>query len=516
MRRRKLKKFLKYLIIYIIIFLACTLFYTVNWLYETFGNLTLNEVVFQLKVPMKGTNTEFIYNYVTHQLVYIVITSIIISVIVMFPFKKKLKNRKSNTDILVLNAKIKAKNLFSKIGHGYFTKLIVSSIILVLSLNYVVVRTDFIDYMQNQFAESKLIENEFVDVRSVDIEFPENKRNLIYIYLESMESTFYSKEIGGALDENVIKELAELSEENVTFSTGNDLEGSYCLPGTTWTTGAMVAQTMGIPLNIPINGNGYEKYDSFLPGAYSLGQILQREGYNQTLLIGSDASFGGRQNLFEQHGNYTIWDVNSAIEEGKMTESEKVWWGFSDKDLIEYSKEKIIELAQEEEPFNFTMLTVDTHHINGYWCKDCEWQYDEHYYNVLACSSKRIAEFVEWIKEQSFYENTTIVISGDHPSMQPALFDNIEKDGYVRTTVNIFINSAVEPYNTKNRANSTLDLFPSTLASMGAKIEGERLGLGTNLFSEKETLVGKYGLEYVKEEFNKASKFYNKKFIYGE
>ena len=61
-----------------------------------------------------------------------------------------------------------------------------------------------------------------------------------------------------------------------------------------------------------------------------------------------------------------------------------------------------------------------------------------------------------------------------------------------------------------------MDLFPSTLASMGAKIEGERLGLGTNLFSEKETLVGKYGLEYVKEEFNKASKFYNKKFIYGE
>ena len=33
-----------------------------------------------------------------------------------------------------------------------------------------------------------------------------------------------------------------------------------------------------------------------------------------------------------------------------------------------------------------------------------------------------------------------------------------------------------------------MDLFPTTLGALGAQIEGERLGLGTNLFSNRETL----------------------------
>ena len=41
-------------------------------------------------------------------------------------------------------------------------------------------------------------------------------------------------------------------------------------------------------------------------------------------------------------------------------------------------------LASEEQPFNFTMLTVDTHPIGGYVCEDCENNFDEQYFNVLA------------------------------------------------------------------------------------------------------------------------------------
>ena len=34
-----------------------------------------------------------------------------------------------------------------------------------------------------------------------------------------------------------------------------------------------------------------------------------------------------------------------------------------------------------------------------------------------------------------------------------------------------------------------MDMFPTTLASLGAVIDGDRLGLGTNLFSDKPTLA---------------------------
>ena len=52
-------------------------------------------------------------------------------------------------------------------------------------------------------------------------------------------------------------------------------------------------------------------------------------------------------------------------------------------------------------------------------------------------------------------------------------------------------------------------MFPTILASIGVKIEGERLGLGTNLFSGKQTLIEKLGHTYVDTEFRKKSDFYN-------
>ena len=54
-----------------------------------------------------------------------------------------------------------------------------------------------------------------------------------------------------------------------------------------------------------------------------------------------------------------------------------------------------------------------------------------------------------------------------------------------------------------------MDLYPTTLAALGAKIEGDKLALGTNLFSEEQTLIEKYGLEYVDKELMKTSKFYD-------
>ena len=52
-------------------------------------------------------------------------------------------------------------------------------------------------------------------------------------------------------------------------------------------------------------------------------------------------------------------------------------------------------------------------------------------------------------------------------------------------------------------------MFPTTLASLGVEIKGDRLGLGTNLFSGKKTLLEDYGIDYVNEELLKNSEFYN-------
>ena len=70
----------------------------------------------------------------------------------------------------------------------------------------------------------------------------------------------------------------------------------------------------------------------------------------------------------------------------------------------------------------------------------------------------------------------------------------------------VYINSSVQPEDSEwRREYSTFDNFPTTLASLGVDIQGNRLGLGTNLFSTEETLTELYGVEYVNEELMKKS-----------
>ncbi|MCH5289347.1 MAG: sulfatase-like hydrolase/transferase, partial [Treponema sp.] len=188
-----------------------------------------------------------------------------------------------------------------------------------------------------------------------------------------------------------------------------------------------------------------------------------------------------------------------------------VWWGFEDEILYRIAKDEITRLAKTEKPFNFTMLTVDTHHVGGYVCGSCKNEYPEQLANVLACADSLVGDFVTWIQAQDFYENTVIVISGDHPRMDTILVDGIPSSE--RTVYDCFINSAAEVKGSETgRECNTLDMFPTVLAAMGFSIEGERLGLGTNLFSEKKTLSEELGYDELNAELGKYSEFYEKRF----
>jgi DNA polymerase-3 subunit gamma/tau len=115
-------------------------------------------------------------------------------------------------------------------------------------------------------------EENYVDPNSVAITFPENKRNLIYIVLESMENSYADYSKNGCMEKNLIPEITNLMEKNINFSNNSNVIGGFkkC-SGTEWTVGALVAQSTGLPLKISaIGGNNYGKYKSFLPGATSL------------------------------------------------------------------------------------------------------------------------------------------------------------------------------------------------------------------------------------------------------
>ena len=49
----------------------------------------------------------------------------------------------------------------------------------------------------------------------------------------------------------------------------------------------------GLPLKIPMEGNSYGKTGQFLPGATLIGDILEKQGYEQSIMFGADADLVG-------------------------------------------------------------------------------------------------------------------------------------------------------------------------------------------------------------------------------
>ena len=347
----------------------------------------------------------------------------------------------------------------------------------------------------------------------------EKKKNLIYIFLESMETSYASVAEGGMMEDNYIPYLTELTKDknSVSFSDTEVLGGAYPITGTTWTAAAMISQTSGIPLTMPVTSSGFGPNGEFLPGAYSIGQVLEKAGYNQMLMVGSKASFAKRKDYFEQHGNYEIFDYYTAIEEGKIPEDYYVWWGYEDFRLFEYAKENIRELAEKDEPFNFTMLTVDTHFSNGYRCEQCQRNFNTKYANVINCSDNQVHNFLEWLKQEPYYEDTVVVICGDHLTMQHAYFDSVPEDVFERgrRVYNCIINSGLSAEHSKNRIFTTMDMYPTTLAALGVKWGSNSLGLGVNLFSGEKTLCERFGVDGFIYHLASSSDFYDDFLIEG-
>lgn len=464
--------------------LAMLAFRGIFWMLKTWNNLTMEELMFHLESPLEGTNTGMIVEFIQTCAVPALVTAVVLTLLFVLLRKKKVLFPVAALSVFVIS-----------LGTIGFTLLHLWNTL------------DISSYNSDKSSYSTFIDDNYVSPQDVTLTFPEEKRNLIYIFLESVEMTYTDESVGGAFEENVIPELTKLSLDNENFS-GEEavLNGGRQVKGCTWTVGAMFGQTSGLPLLIPIFSNKMDSQDTFFPSISTLGDILESAGYQQSLLIGSDAVFGGRILYFTEHGDYNIWDYNYFIENGSLPEGYRVWWGYEDDYLFKFAKEKVLEMSQNEEPFNLTLLTVDTHFEDGYLCDECPTAFgDNQYSNVMACSSKKVTEFVEWIQEQDFYENTTIVVCGDHCTMDSDYCEDVPEE-YTRKVYTAIINSAVSPENQDYREYLTLDMFPTTLASLGVEIEGNRLGLGTNLFSNTQTLAERFGYETIENELGKNSK----------
>lgn len=481
------------------------------WGKEVFGNISPDQMMVNLFSPKEGTSDDIMGTLWTGPVLQTVSATLIFSLFVFS--RRELYYIRKGTE----------KKVFPSLARKIVC-FVLALAVFIGGLTYGFIKFEFEKLLKMYVIESDFIEYNFVDPREVSMQFPEKKRNLIHIYLESMENSYASKDMGGYMEENLIKPLTDLAEEGYSFSNNpTGLGGPVATTGCTWSVASMVNMNGGIPMKVTTGGNLYGSADNFMPGAITIGDILESQGYEQSLMFGASARFGGLNFFYESHGDFTILDYNAAKEKGWIPKDYKVWWGYEDDKLYEYAKAELTRLHETGKPFNFVMETADTHFPDGYVGPNTPTPRDNQYANVIAYSASETEKFVRWIQEQPFYENTTIILIGDHLSMDTKFFENFDKE-YLRTTFNLILNpdpsiGKIPTEKLQNRWWCNIDMFPTILASIGVKIEGDRLALGTNLFSDVPTLFeengGRKGWEKINRKFEYKSDFYNSTILEG-
>jgi len=461
-----------------------------NWIVRKFGQVTYEQIVFHLKTPL-DSETKLIISYFQNTLMMAVIVVIAAYIITIKMSKKK---------CLIFSIIF----LICTLGLSWDT----------LEMN------KLIKEYKNHKITSTFYEENYVDSHHVAIKAPETKRNLIMIFAESMESTYANKEYFG---DDLMPELHKYAEDNIHFSHNEGLGGFQNINGARYTQASMISQLCAIPLRLPVRAKRYRPENGFLPGALCLSDILKKDGYNQSFMIGMTKFFSGTDKFLETHGNQKVldWEFYSKRDNLPEENDSKRKRIVRDDALFKYAKAEILELAEKKEPFAFTIMTMDTHFGNEYFDKkNCQIKYhdkgvkdNDNFKNVVSCSDSQIAKFVEWIKEQPFYDDTEIVIVGDHLTMSSTIFTK-QMD---RTVYNVYMNASIsDKSHTQNRQFTALDTLPTILESMGYIIDGHKLGLGVSLFSGEPTLL-EQGLSVNKlnSELDKQSKVYNK-LLFGE
>lgn len=251
---------------------------------------------------------------------------------------------------------------------------------------------------------------------------PDPKLNLVYIYGESLERTYFDN----AAFPNLTPELGAIKNNSIDFTH------TAQLPGTDYTIAGMVASQCGIPLFAPFEGNASASMSSFFPQNLCLGDILKNSGYENHFVQGANLRFAGKDVFLKSHG----FDHLVGAEELKSQVADPAYrndWGFYDDTVLDEVWKKYEELSKSGKRFSLFTLTVDTHHPDGFISRTCDRKRYEmdgklnQSFSAVTCSQQHIAALIQKIQASPWYKDTVIVVSSDHLAMNNTAWKYLSK-----------------------------------------------------------------------------------------
>lgn len=416
------------------------------------GNGIDESVLFHLTVEMTGAGFSEFANIIVFSIVYIIVSTVI-SIAVY--------------KIVLTDYKLKR--------HKFQVALATTAIVIAFYINPGV--TDITRLYSAVAASSQDDKrpNEYLLPSTTQLSL--NNKNIVYLYLESVERTFQDETLFPGLTPN----LQRLEKESLVFT---DMRQVY---GSGWTIAGMVNSQCGIPLITPSQGNSMSGTDQFLPEALCLGDILNKNGYNLNYLGGASLDFAGKGNFYKTHGFSRVEGFDELIR--KLEDpAYRSNWGLYDDSLLDIAKSRYDDLITKAVPFGLFALTLDTHHPNGHMAKYCSGlKYQDGsnpILNAVHCADKMTADFVKHIRSSDGYENTIVVVSSDHLAMRNTAWDQLKQGD--RKNLLMVLGKDIPPKKIEE-PGALIDVAPTLLGILGADIDG--LGFGRNMLLNKPSLT---------------------------
>ncbi|WP_281974990.1 LTA synthase family protein [Halobacillus litoralis] len=315
-------------------------------------------------------------------------------------------------------------------------------------------------------------------------------KNVIVLSLESTQTFVVDNKVNG-------KELTpyfnDLKEEGAYFSNfyhqvkqGRTSDSEFMLDN------SLYGLNRGAAF-FTHSGNEYE----------ATPEVLGEKGYTSSTMHANDETFWNRNVMYESLG----YDEYYSKKDYDVTEEKSFGWGYLDEYFFSDSLDKMKEMDQ---PFYNKMITLTNHH--PFTLPEDKKFIEEgntssetlnRYFQTIRYQDEALKQFVEDFKKSDLYDDTILVIYGDHfgisENHQQAMGEYLDKDinAYEQFQLQrvplLMIGEGIEPQE-HDTVGGQIDLRPTIMNLLGVKDENP-VQFGQDLFSKdrREMMITRDG-----------------------
>lgn len=342
----------------------------------------------------------------------------------------------------------------------------------------------------NQLVDAKFITqnkvNELKELKASDAEpllsGVAQGKNLIIIQLESFQNFLIGLSIDG---KEITPNLNQLAKESLYFPNfyqnvgqGNTSDAEF---------------VVNTSFYIPPRGAATQQYaDRVLP---SLPRLLQEEGYDTATFHTNVVEFWNRGELYKALG------FNRYYDKAFFGEDDKLFFGASDETLYSKTAAELKKMNADGKPFYTHIISMSAHHPFTLPEEKYRMTLPDRYEDTFVGNFIRsqnyaddaLGQFIEQLKQNGIWDNSLVVLYGDHLGLPIYSLDNKDKElmheiyGREYTPADminiplIIHGEGLQP-EVNEQVGGQIDLLPTVANLLGVSLD-EQLHFGQNLLN---------------------------------